>query len=88
VLTALWTSAAAAQCLSAGEARAAVAQGRALRLSQVNQLVRRQAMGEVIRARLCRAGGQLVYEVVVLSADGRAMRLVVDAGSGAVVNRY
>ena len=39
-----------------------------------------------LNARLCRTRGQFVYEMSLLGRDGRVVRLVVDAASGARLN--
>lgn len=73
----------AAECLSAGEARQAVASGRAIRLGDAAQAVR----GEIIEARLCDAGGgRLVYRLAVMTGGGYVEWVVVDARSGRVAN--
>ncbi|MEZ5841440.1 MAG: hypothetical protein R3D02_13770 [Hyphomicrobiales bacterium] len=77
-------AAALAECLGAGDARAAVASGQAVPLARVNSAIRAQKLGEVIGAKLCRNGGRLVYEVTVLAADGNARRISVDAATGAI----
>lgn len=40
------------------------------------------AHGEPIGARLCRANGELVYEINLLRRDGRVVRVYVDAATG------
>ena len=37
---------------------------------------------EALRARLCRAGDDFVYEITLLHRDGRVVRIVVDAVTG------
>lgn len=90
VLAALWLTGAAgtagAQCLGPGETRDAVASGQAVPLAQVTGAIRARGLGEVIGAKLCRAGGRLVYEVTVLAGNGNARRISVDAASGAIGN--
>jgi uncharacterized membrane protein YkoI len=42
---------------------------------------------EVVRARLCHHGEDLVYVLTVLARDGKVTRTSVDAASGALVER-
>ena len=37
---------------------------------------------EALRARLCRAGDDFVYEITLLHRDGRVVHIVVDAATG------
>ena len=37
---------------------------------------------EALRARLCRVGDDLVYEITLLHRDGRVVHIVVDAATG------
>lgn len=77
--------ASAADCLSAGEIRAAVKNGEAVPLSRIIGKIRAAAGGEVLSSpQLCRVGGQLVYLVNVLGSDGQIQRLNVDARTGNV----
>lgn len=74
--------AAAVQCLSAAEVRAAVQGGQAIPLSSVLGQIRET--GQVLSSpQLCTIGGRLVYLVNVL-ADGRVTHLEVDAQSGSI----
>lgn len=69
-----------AECLSQREARQAVEAGEARPLGSVAG----SAGGEIVRAELCRQGGQLVYVLSVLSG-GRVQERVIDARSGQVL---
>jgi hypothetical protein len=72
----------AANCLSAGQVRAAVQGGQAIPLSSVLGQIR--ATGQVLSSpQLCNMGGRLVYLVNVL-VDGRVTHLQVDAQSGSI----
>jgi uncharacterized membrane protein YkoI len=77
-------------CLSKAEQRAAISHGQAVTLAQVIRSVRGsvRARGsrEVVRARLCRQGNDLVYLLTVLSRDGKVTHTAVDATSGKVVD--
>ena len=61
------------------QAKGVVAPAAALRAA-------RQALprADVVRARLCRRDGQLVYVIVSLREDGRVAYVTVDAASGKV----
>ncbi|WP_050996512.1 PepSY domain-containing protein [Chelatococcus sp. GW1] len=79
-------AAAQGACLSPDETRAAVAQGGVVAPQQAVSAARDAASGgEVVRAELCRQGGGYVYRISVLRRDGRVMRIVVDGGSGRVL---
>ena len=54
----------------------------AVSLKQILASVRRDEPGRVIDAQLLSLDGVLVYEVKVLSQDGRVSRIYYDAGSG------
>jgi len=43
--------------------------------------------GSVVRARLCRGGGGLVYVLTILARDGKVARLKVDAVKGTLVGK-
>jgi uncharacterized membrane protein YkoI len=73
---------AAAACLSAEEARDAVAAGEARRLGSVA----RSVPGDILDAQLCESGGQLVYRLTVMVEEGRVVTIVVDAQSGRQLN--
>ena len=66
-------------------ARRAVEQGRALPLRVVLDQVERQFQGRAVNVELEREHGRLIYEIRLLQADGRVVKLEVDAASGAVL---
>lgn len=66
---------AAAQCLSQGEARQAVASGQARPLGSLKG----QLGGEIVKAQLCKQGGRYVYRVSVL-VNGQVKTKTIDAG--------
>jgi len=75
-------------CLSQEQRRAAVATHRAIPLARAVHNLRVHAPGaEVVRARLCHHGDDLVYVLTVLARDGKVTRTSVDAASGALVER-
>ena len=78
--------AAAQECLSAGEARAAVAQGQVAPLSRILGAIKQAAPGQILPSpSLCRSGDRYVYRLNVLTSGNRVTRLTVDAASGAIL---
>lgn len=73
------------RCLTAGEQRAAIAAGEAIPLAAVRRMLRQRMGGELVRARLCRRAGHLIYLLTVLSRDGKVRRVTVDARNGSVI---
>lgn len=73
--------ASAQACLSAQEQQAQIRSGRVVRPGQLG----RQLGGEVLRMRLCRGNGGLVWNVTVLGADGRVVHRTVDAQTGRIL---
>lgn len=79
-------TAAQGTCLSPEETRTAVAQGGVVAPPRAVSAARDAASGgEVVRAELCRQGGSYVYRISVLRRDGRVARIVIDGGSGRVL---
>jgi uncharacterized membrane protein YkoI len=76
-------------CLNKAEQRAAISHGQAVTLAAAIRSARGSVRGrgarEVVRARLCRDDGGLVYLLTLLSHDGKVTHTTVDAGSGKVV---
>lgn len=72
-------------CLTPAERSQAVQAGQAIPLNQATRQLRPEHRGEVVRARLCRSGGGLVYLLTVLDRHGKVMRLRLDARSGQLV---
>jgi len=84
-LAASWP-ATAQECLSAGEARTAVAQGQVAPLSQILDAIKQAAPGQILPSpSLCPSGDRYVYRVNVLTAGNRVTRLTLDAASGAIL---
>jgi hypothetical protein len=88
-------SAVAAQhrnCLSKTEQRAAISHGEAVTLAAAIRSVRGTVRGrgarEVVRARLCRRSGGLVYLLTVLARNGKVTHATVDAATGKVVGAH
>jgi hypothetical protein len=73
------------RCLTRAEQLAAIAAGDAVPLATVRALLRQGMGGELVRARLCRDPGRLVYLLTVLPRDGKVRRVTVDAKNGTVV---
>lgn len=72
-------------CLSPADRRAAIAGGQALPLAQAQRNLRPDQRGEVINARLCRAGGNLLYLLTVVDRRGKVTRVRIEASTGQVV---
>jgi uncharacterized membrane protein YkoI len=93
LLAALALPAAAAEvssrgaCLSKTEQSAAVAAGRAVPLARAIKALREHGKrAEVVRARLCRRGDDLVYMLTLLSRSGKVTLATVDAATGELIN--
>ena len=70
-------------CLTKAEQRAAVASHRAISLAQAIRSLRSHGKrAEVVRARLCKRGDNLVYVLTLLAHSGKVIRTDVDANSG------
>jgi uncharacterized membrane protein YkoI len=77
--------AAAEGCLSAGDARAAVAGGRAIPLSSVLASIRAAVPGDIVSQQLCEFGGRLVYLVDVYSrVSASTTHVQIDAQTGSI----
>ncbi len=77
--------AAADQCLSAAETRAAVASGQAVPLSSVLRAIRAAVPGDIVRQQLCEMGGRLIYLVDVYSSAGaNTTHVQIDAQTGSI----
>lgn len=72
-------------CLSPQERQQAVTAGQALPLAQAQRNLRADQRGEVVNARLCRAGGNLVYLLTVVDRRGKVMRARIEAHNGHVI---
>jgi uncharacterized membrane protein YkoI len=76
-------------CLSQDQRRAAVATHRAIPLARAMRDVRRRTAGaEVVGARLCYHGSDLVYVLTVLARDGKVVRASVNAASGVPIEGH
>src|SRR5262249_1349462 len=76
-------------CLSQDQRRAAVASHHAIPLARAVRDVRRRAAGaEVVGARLCYHGGDLVYVLTVLARDGKVTHASVNAASGVMMDAH
>jgi uncharacterized membrane protein YkoI len=73
-------------CLDKAEQRAAVAARLAVPLAEVVKTRHVQAQhSELVRARLCRRDGRLVYVLTLLGRSGKVVQTTVDAASGEVI---
>jgi uncharacterized membrane protein YkoI len=76
-------------CLSQDQRRAAVTSHRAIPLARAVRDVRRRTAGaEVVSARLCYRGSDLVYVLTVLARDGKVVRASVNAASGVMMDAH
>lgn len=73
---------------SPGQARDGVREGKTVPLSQIFQNLKRQYGGYQLKADLVsRGNGRAEYHIDWLTGDGRKMRFVVNAQTGAVLDR-
>ncbi len=73
-------------CLDKAEQRAAVATHMAVPLAEIVKTRRAQGNhGELVRARLCRREGGLVYVLTLLGRSGKVVQTTVDAANGEVI---
>jgi uncharacterized membrane protein YkoI len=73
-------------CLTKAEQHAALAHHRAISLGRAIKSVRRHRNKiEVLRARLCRRGDGLVYELTLLAHTGKVTHETVDAANGELI---
>ena len=76
-------------CLAPEQRRAAVATHRAIPLARVVRDLRQATAGaEVVSARLCYHGDELVYVLTVLTHDGKVFRVSVNAASGVLIDGH
>ena len=71
-------------CLSADETHGAVNAQEAVPPAEAHRQARAAAPGDILRLRLCREEGVLLYQVTVLKRDGRVARVTIEAVSGKV----
>ena len=76
-------------CLSQEERRAMIGTHKAIPLARAVRDVRRRTAGaEVVGARLCYHGDELVYVLTVLARDGKVTRASVNAASGVLIDGW
>ncbi len=68
-------------------ARAAVQAGKALPLKAVLERLEREHPGQVLEVELEQDDGRWIYEIKLLQAGGRLLKLELDAASGEVLRR-
>lgn len=68
-------------------AREALARGEIMPLSRILAVVEREVGGRVIEIDFDRDDGRYVYDIEVVSSDGRLVELKIDAATGAVLER-
>lgn len=75
-----------AGCLSPEQRRAAIASRQAIPLGRALRAAKAHLGGEVVRARLCKEGNELVYVLTVLAHDGKVTLATIDGSSGAFID--
>jgi uncharacterized membrane protein YkoI len=75
-------------CLSRAEQRTKISEHKLVRLSKAMKEVKVRIGGDVVGARLCEQGGELVYVLTVLAHDGRVARETIDAVNGVLVGEH
>jgi len=73
-------------CLGPEQRRAAIASRQAIPLGKALRAAKAHLGGEVVRARLCKEGQELVYVLTVLAHDGKVTVATVDGTSGAFID--
>jgi len=86
-LVLLGGGAAAGERDEAERVRAAVQAGEILPLPQLLERLQRSHPGQVLEIELEREDGRWIYEIKLLQAGGRLLKLEVDAKSGAVLKQ-
>ena len=69
-------------CLSASEARAAIARNKLANPLPALRSIAQRGRAEPLRSRLCRMDDRFVYEMTMLRRDGKVVRVFVDAQDG------
>ena len=69
-------------CIAESETREEIKAHRLLEPFVVLKSAGAALKAEALRARLCRIGDDLVYEITLLHRDGRVVHIVVDAATG------
>jgi uncharacterized membrane protein YkoI len=73
-------------CLNKAEQRAAVAEHRAIKLTQAVKSLRAHGLrAELVRARLCHRDDRLVYVLTLLARSGKVTSSTVDATNGDII---
>jgi len=75
-------------CLSPEQRRAAIASRQAIPLGKVLEAAKPHINGEVVGARLCNHGKELVYVLTVLARDGKVTKATFDGTSGAAIHTH
>src|SRR5439155_1381459 len=73
-------------CLSQEQRRAVIASRQAIPLGKALRAAKARLGGEVVRARLCKEGSELVYVLTVLAHDGKVTLATIDGTSGAFID--
>jgi uncharacterized membrane protein YkoI len=79
-------SAAEHRCLNPEQRRAAISGHQAVPLTKAIHLVKSRLKGDIVNARLCEHGKELVYVLTVLARDGKVTRASIDGASGSFLH--
>jgi hypothetical protein len=74
------------RCLSPEQRRAAIAGHQAVPLTKAVHAAKSRLKGDVVNARLCEHGKELVYVLTVLARDGKVTRASIDGASGSFLH--
>jgi len=75
-------------CLTAPEVRELVDKAKVVPAARAIQAARTARPGEVVKVRLCKQDGSLLYLVTMLAKDGKIRILEVDGRSGNLIERH
>ncbi len=75
-------------CLTAPEVRELVDKAEVVPAARAIHAARTARPGEVVKVRLCRQDGSLLYLVTILAKDGKIRILEVDGRSGTLIERH
>jgi uncharacterized membrane protein YkoI len=73
------------ECLAPQEIRDAIADNKLIRPVKAMKSASLQFNAEALGIKLCRQGGDFIYEIALLQRDGRVMRAFLNAATGDVV---
>jgi hypothetical protein len=74
-------------CLDQRARQAVIQSGKVVHLAAAIRAAKKRMPGTVVRARLCRDQGALLYVLTILAHDGKVARLKIDAVKGSLVGK-